>query len=1156
MRTSITRLLTVICAVAVTIPVFAQENRPQEKVTDFTKKADTRVDNNGYWKMKAALGQARLNGMQNVPSATYTGSEIRALSVITEDSPDVPVAPSNTTQSEVSVFTNPEDNLKVLNSNNSSANPMTTFYGADALRSEDGGLVWGGTVQGPAGSNSGDPVALIGNNGWYYVNYINNSYGQSVDISQNGGTTWTRKLVANAENGGILDKNHMWIDNSPVSPYDGNMYCAWTDFYGSIDSEIGFSRSTDGGMTWSARVPVSTAVNAGSHNQGVNINAGPNGEVYVIWTIYDSWPSDETAIGMARSMNGGSSFETAERIITNIRGIRTTGVNKNMRVNSFPVCAVDISGGEHNGNVYIVWTNIGVPGINSGNDADVYFVRSEDQGETWTDPVKINQDAPGLGRKHYFPWITCDPETGILSVIYYDDRNTGGAQCEVYCANSYDAGETWEDFKVSDVAFTPTPIAGLADGYMGDYIGINARGGMVYPCWADTRTGSVMTYCSPYETNALARPKDLTGVITFETGALDLIWKFDEEPGFSYFKIYRDGDSVATATDTVFSDMLPDYGIYNYGVTAVFQGLGESSAASGSFQWGDAHIAVDPDHLTETLLPETTLTRTVTVTNVGQLEMNYDITQFIQTGKKAGNRDYCDATNGCDEFIARVQLENIDNSTACSGYADYTDQSVTVMPGHEYTITVTNGSVEWFADQCGIWIDWNQDEVFGDDESLAVIGSPGVGPYSATITPPVNAVAGATRMRVRIVYGETPVPCGNSDYGETEDYTINVINWLDYEPKQGSVMPGESVDIDVIFSSIGMAIGQYAAELRITSNDPDNSLIVVPVVMNVSDVLVTVSADQDSVCQGAMVQLSSQVQGGSGNPVYSWTSEPPGFTSSEPNPVVYPDASTKYILEITEGEVTVSDNVDVVVFPLPQVSLGEDLAMCEGESRTLDAGAGFAAYLWSTGETTQTIITGTTGDYWVEVATEHGCTDRDTLAMVVNSLPVVALGADTTLCYYHQIMLDAGNPGATYLWSTGETSPTITVDSTGMAAGSKTLSVSVTSADGCQSYDSIVISFIECTGIGETEAPRPLQVYPNPGDGRFSVFAAVLQPTRADLTVISTGGATVYDKANVILQPSTKLEINLQHLTEGTYTLQLVTADAVYQARIIIQKTK
>ena len=77
-------------------------------------------------------------------------------------------------------------------------------------------------------------------------------------------------------------------------------------------------------------------------------------------------------------------------------------------------------------------------------------------------------------------------------------------------------------------------------------------------------------------------------------------------------------------------------------------------AASGSFQWGDAHIAVDPDHLTETLLPETTLTRTVTVTNVGQLEMNYDITQFIQTGKKAGNRDYCDATNGCDEFIARV----------------------------------------------------------------------------------------------------------------------------------------------------------------------------------------------------------------------------------------------------------------------------------------------------------------------------------------------------------------------------------------------------------------------------------------------------------------------------------------------------------------------
>ena len=90
---------------------------------------------------------------------------------------------------------------------------------------------------------------------------------------------------------------------------------------------------------------LSSAVSAGSHNQGVNIQTGPNGEVYAVWAIYDSWPSDETALGFAKSSNGGSSFASATRIISNIRGIRTTGVLKSQRVNSFPSMAVDISNG-------------------------------------------------------------------------------------------------------------------------------------------------------------------------------------------------------------------------------------------------------------------------------------------------------------------------------------------------------------------------------------------------------------------------------------------------------------------------------------------------------------------------------------------------------------------------------------------------------------------------------------------------------------------------------------------------------------------------------------------------------------------------------------------------------------------------------------------
>ncbi len=47
----------------------------------------------------------------------------------------------------------------------------------------------------------------------------------------------------------------------------------------------------------STPINISAAVNAGSHNQGVNIQTGPDGEVYVAWAIYDAFPTDETATG-------------------------------------------------------------------------------------------------------------------------------------------------------------------------------------------------------------------------------------------------------------------------------------------------------------------------------------------------------------------------------------------------------------------------------------------------------------------------------------------------------------------------------------------------------------------------------------------------------------------------------------------------------------------------------------------------------------------------------------------------------------------------------------------------------------------------------------------------------------------------------------------
>ncbi|MBM3436792.1 MAG: exo-alpha-sialidase, partial [Bacteroidetes bacterium] len=444
------QIASILALTILAITAFAQKqvypSKPQDGKSQLV---DTRIDNMGYWKKIAEQGLVPVAPEVTIPEAVFTGSQINAKSVKggKEDSPDVPVSnATNITESENSSYVDPTDNDFILNSNNStswSGGSVGTLYGANHFESQDAGLTWGGSAQGAGGTNWGDPTTAINLDGTrMYVGFINSNGGQSVAYSTNGGTNWTAVLV---HSGYIRDKNHLTIDVSPTSPYEGNLYDAWTNMAsGPNYNNIELKSSSNGGLNWSSVLNVSAGVNAGSHDQGVNIQTGPNGEVYVIWSVYDSWPQDEKAIGFAKSTNGGTSFNTAVRIINNTRGIRNSGVGKNMRVNSFPSMAVDISGGSFNGNIYVVWTNIGVPGVNSGTSADVYMIKSSDQGATWSSPIKVNQDTPGLGKKHYFPWIVCDPETGILSVIFYDDRNVSSSQCEVWCANSMDGGATWE----------------------------------------------------------------------------------------------------------------------------------------------------------------------------------------------------------------------------------------------------------------------------------------------------------------------------------------------------------------------------------------------------------------------------------------------------------------------------------------------------------------------------------------------------------------------------------------------------------------------------------------------------------------------------------------------------------------------------------------
>ena len=422
------------------------------------------------------------------------------------DTPDVAItSATDRTLTENSMAVHPLNNDTLFCANNATdwdGSQVNTIFGTQVGWSLDGGQTWTSQNEGPGGvGNNGDPAAVIDRNGKFYVGYIANDGGQGVSYSTDTGTTWTHVTIAGGPPGpfDLLDKNHFAVDNIGASPFVGRAYSAWTEFIdGSAnDTDIMTTRSTDGGATWSAQTNISNGVAALSHNQGVNLQIGPSGEVNAAWAIYDAFPADETAIGFNRSTDGGVTWTGEARIISNIRGIRNTPLpNTSIRRNSFPSMAVDVSGGSRNGSIYIVWTNVGVPGVNTG-DADIYLIRSTDQGATWSTPVRVNTDA--TTNSQWFPWVSSDALTGDVNVVFYDRRDDAAdTLATTYVAHSTDGGSTWTNLRVGDVQFTPAPIPGnIAAGYMGDYLGIASRQCEVFPLWSDDRTTFFTAYTSP-----------------------------------------------------------------------------------------------------------------------------------------------------------------------------------------------------------------------------------------------------------------------------------------------------------------------------------------------------------------------------------------------------------------------------------------------------------------------------------------------------------------------------------------------------------------------------------------------------------------------------------------------------------------------------------
>ncbi|MGB3464913.1 MAG: GEVED domain-containing protein, partial [Cyclobacteriaceae bacterium] len=143
--------------------------------------------------------------------------------------------------------------------------------------------------------------------------------------------------------------------------------------------------------------------------------------------------------------------------------------------------------------------------------------------------------------------------------------------------------------------------------------------------------------------------------------------------------------------------------------------------------------------------------------------------------------NYC-ASNGnsiADEYISRVQLGSINNVTgaSASGYGNYTAQSTDLTKGTSNTITITptwTGTL--YNEGYSVFIDYNQDGDFTDaGEQVFSLAPSQATPVSGNFTVPAGAADGTTRMRVSMSYNATPAACGAFDFGEVEDYTVNIV---------------------------------------------------------------------------------------------------------------------------------------------------------------------------------------------------------------------------------------------------------------------------------------------------------------------------------------------------------------------------------------------
>ena|GEM_PF-342749 len=277
-------------------------------------------------------------------------------------------------------------------------------------------------------------------------------------------------------------------------------------------------------------------------------------------------------------------------------------------------------------------------------------------------------------------------------------------------------------------------------------------------------------------------------------------------------------------------------------------------------------------------------------------------------------------------------------------------------------------------------------------------------------------------------------PCITFEEGE-DSVAIHIV------PLKDGILEGEENIVLIIENTLGCIVRYDTVEF---------------IIIDYVD-MVTQTSPNTMICEGQQIQI--WVNTVLGIPPYTFDWE--GFAINNDTITVSPDTTTTFIVNVMDMCMdTVTDSIKVMVFPTPDVDLGNSpVTICEGDTLNLNAGSGYIEYIWngvsSGGDSTLAVTD--EGLVTVMVIGAGGCYTIDSLYVDV-SVVDITLGADTTICIGDSVVFDPGGGYVSYLWQDGSQSQQYTAWQTGIYW------VQVGSGD-CYDVDSVYL-YVDDPAIG------------------------------------------------------------------------------------------